>query len=58
MEGNMKKICLDNSVVNRIKIELPEEMGTSFFKEEYEKANVQLKDIIRLQKSNKEKIRS
>ncbi|MFT8351874.1 hypothetical protein [Clostridium saccharoperbutylacetonicum] len=51
----MKKIRLDNSVVNRIKIESPEKMETSFFKEEYAKANVQIKDIIRLQKNNKEK---
>lgn len=42
---------LDNSVLNKIKIESLEEMKNSFFGKEYKKAEIQLKDIIESQKS-------
>ncbi|MZK50963.1 hypothetical protein [Clostridium beijerinckii] len=45
------QLKLDNSVLNKIKIESSEEMKNSFFGKEYKKAEIQLKDIIESQKS-------
>jgi len=52
--NKVKELSISKKVLYKIKIESPEEMKESFFKEEYEKAELQLKDIIEFQNNDVE----